>query len=281
MTVFADSVLPAPDSPLMRMACRCSSIIMFEKACQETGPMVMHHCLHGPCDCAHDARPFCSFWLPGSHDPLPGSELTWHRFLWVVSIASCGSASLPRGHDVSNSARPFRACVSPRSEVVNTCMLQRRRPRGRRGGSEDGATGLGCLLGDGVHVGSELPLLHVPVLCHHAPPIQVAQPLVRVHLHTTNTAALNHHHHLTYHDLNRQQIPSTLCRNLSHGCLRSIGFPVQCDMCIERDEALADNAPVNNDENYSRETQSRQWSLQHTQQELVATGPTAMRILEL
>ena len=33
ITIFALSVLPAPDSPLTRMACRCSSIIMAENAC--------------------------------------------------------------------------------------------------------------------------------------------------------------------------------------------------------------------------------------------------------
>lgn len=33
ITIFALSVLPAPDSPLIRMACRCSSIIMALKAC--------------------------------------------------------------------------------------------------------------------------------------------------------------------------------------------------------------------------------------------------------
>ena len=33
MTILALSVLPAPDSPEIRMACRCSSIIMAENAC--------------------------------------------------------------------------------------------------------------------------------------------------------------------------------------------------------------------------------------------------------
>jgi hypothetical protein len=33
LTILADSVLPAPDSPEMRIACRCSSIIMLENAC--------------------------------------------------------------------------------------------------------------------------------------------------------------------------------------------------------------------------------------------------------
>ena len=32
LTILADSVLPAPDSPLIRIACRCSSIIMFVNA---------------------------------------------------------------------------------------------------------------------------------------------------------------------------------------------------------------------------------------------------------
>lgn len=33
ITILALSVFPAPDSPLIRIACRCSSIIMALKAC--------------------------------------------------------------------------------------------------------------------------------------------------------------------------------------------------------------------------------------------------------
>ena len=41
LTILADSVLPAPDSPEIRIACRCSSIIMLENACagQKTAPL--------------------------------------------------------------------------------------------------------------------------------------------------------------------------------------------------------------------------------------------------
>lgn len=47
---MADSVLPAPDSPEMRIACRCSSIIMLENACadRQTPPSAIAGCKSGP-----------------------------------------------------------------------------------------------------------------------------------------------------------------------------------------------------------------------------------------
>jgi len=49
-TILADSVLPAPDSPEMRIACRCSSIIMLENACgrQMTRDVAPDHSLRPP-----------------------------------------------------------------------------------------------------------------------------------------------------------------------------------------------------------------------------------------
>ncbi len=64
-TILADSVLPAPDSPEMRIACRCSSIIMLENACgrQMTRDVAPDHSLRPPPQAAGTRNVTATGWM--------------------------------------------------------------------------------------------------------------------------------------------------------------------------------------------------------------------------
>lgn len=187
MTILALSVLPAPLSPLIRMACRCSSIIMAAYACGGAGGgrgivVLRLQVQEIGGEGAGAGEVMVGVQARSSDSGVP-SEGSWCGARLALRVVSGAQSRLP-DQTKCPGARRSPAAAAARVRICSQGAQLPVEAAPRVAAPPCGAPSFSAphLLCNGVHVRAELPQRHPAVLRHHAGPVQLAQPLVRVGL---------------------------------------------------------------------------------------------------